>query len=279
MPEKTPETSEEILKEIKGAELETSSDKEEETEDRLTFEIPDESEEETEELEAEETSEEEETEAAEEKEEAKPELIPIKVDGKTEYVTQEKLVEYAQKGRFLEQERAKDRGEKAPPPELDEEKLEKMFMEEVKRRGKFFPVMLEGVKSAIRAELAQEREARKEGRQIADSSEWGKDANYRNEFNALLDEGVIPSEAGLKISAKYWEEKALRGEEIGEKKAKAKEAVKMPKGKEVAPDARESKGEASVMQEYNEALAAGKPSSELLKIMRRGGVPMGKDTI
>jgi hypothetical protein len=276
-PEKTPETSEDILKEIQGAEVETSPDKEEETEDRLAFELPDETEEETEELEAEETSEEEETEAAEEKEEAKPELIPIKVDGKTEYVTQEQLVQYAQKGRFLEQERAKDKGEKEP--ELDEEKLEKMFMGEVKRRGKFFPVVLEGVKMAVRAELAQEREGRKEARGIADSSEWGKDGNYRNEFNALLDEGVTPSEAGLKISAKYWEEKAIKGEEIGEKKAKAKEAVKMPKGKEVAPDARESKGEASVMQEYNEALAAGKPSSELLKIMRKGGVPMGKDTI
>lgn len=273
--EKTQETSESILDQIKGAELETS-DTEEETEDQLTFKGIEESEEETEELETdEETSDQEETKAAEEKEEAKPELFPIVVNGQTEYVTKEKLIEFAQKGRYLEQERAKDKGEK---PAFDAEKADKEFMADVKKYG-FVGAMGRLMMQGYEGIQGQESERRKAGRHIADSSEWGKEAEYRSLFNMLLDERMDPETAGIKVSAKYWEEKAKKAEEIGEKKAERKESVKMVKGKEVAPDAREAKGEASVMQQFEQAFAEGKPTSELLKIMRRGGVQVGRDTI
>jgi len=263
--EETPETSEQIFEEIQNATV--GEETEEETSEETKG-----AEEEAEETSEEET--EEETEPVEEKEE-EPQRYPIRVKGKIEMYTLDELQKYAQQGRFLEQERAKDKAEKKEP---DSEELDKAFLADVKTMG-YVRAMGKWQTEGYKFLKAQDMEARKEARAIAESSEWGKDPNYWNEFNVMLDEGVDATTAGLQISAKYWKAEAEKGQETGEEKGKRKIAAQIPKGKETAPDARESGTEASSMQEYEAALSSGKPTSELLKIMKKAGVTIAKDTI
>jgi len=217
--ERVPETSEDIFKAIQEAEVGESEE--------ATEEISEETEGTEEEVE--ETSEEEETETTEEKvEEEEPERFPIKVKGKVEFVTRDKLVEYAQKGRFLEEERAKDKEEQKP--QYDKEAADKEFLNDVKQYG---------VKAAVGKTIVeaqqflknQEVENRREARALADSSDWGKDRAYRERFFSLIDEGESATNASLAISSDYWQEKAKSGEERGAKKQKKKEAANLPKGK------------------------------------------------
>lgn len=275
--DKVPETSEDILNQIKDAEV---ADTEESAEESLDLDGEEEAEEteesEGEEEEAKETSEEE-TETAEEKEEgAKPRLFKIIVDGKEEFVTEEQIIQYAQKGRFLERERAKDKEE---PPTIDYEKAEQEVMESIKRDG-FFKTMAGLGAQLIKQDRNQMREIKKQGRVMAENAEWGKDPGLREEFFDLVEEGRDPDEAANNVAVKFWENQAKKGQAKGAEKEKKKQAVKIEKGKETVLDEREAEGEAPTMENF-EKLASNKKTSsgDLLKFMKKAGVPIGRDTV
>ncbi|NIM99570.1 MAG: hypothetical protein GTO24_16305, partial [candidate division Zixibacteria bacterium] len=132
MPKKdAPETSEEIKAQIEEASKDLTF---EDIESEETKEAK-EGEEETQTEEQETSTEETETPDKEEtEEESQPKLYQIKVDGKTEYVTEEKLVEYAQKGRFLERERAKDKTQ-TKGDEANWEIIDKQIIDKIKTQG------------------------------------------------------------------------------------------------------------------------------------------------
>lgn len=271
--DKAQETSEDLLDKIRNAEVSDAQEAEEEE----IIEEKEETEESEDEEEAEETSEEE-TETAEEKEEeTKPRLFKIVVDGKEEYVTEEQLLQYAQKGRYLERERAKDKRE--DKGEIDWQKADAEFTERIKKEG-FVKTSLDLVRGAIRADRVEIQERRKQGKLMADNAEWGKDPKLREEFFDLISDGSELDDASTKVAVKFWEDAAKKGQAKGAEKQKAKEAARIAKGKETIEDEREAGGEVPTMENFEKLRANPKTTSDdLLKFMRKAGVPMGKDTL
>jgi len=272
--EKIPETSDEILEQIRNADIagedigdEEETDLIEETESAET--------EESEEEEAEETSTEE-TEAAEEKEEAtKPRLFKLIVDGKEEYVTEEQMHQYAQKGRYLERERAKDK----EGHEFDYEKAEEELKARIGKDGLFKP-LAELAAGAIKADRMQMRETRKQGRLLADNAEWGKDSALREQFFDLLEEGHTPDAASTEVALKFWKEFGKEAQAKGAEKQKKKVAADIKKGKEAIDDVREAGSEEATMEGFEKLESDPKTKAEdLLKYMKKAGVPIGRDVL
>ncbi len=198
---------------------------------------------ETTEEEAEPSTEEETPEKEEPTEEKKAEpgkkLYKIKVEGKEEELDEEKIIEYAQKGRYLERERAKDKEERkrneedrakvTTPP--DWAKLNEQFVDLLQKDplGALTTLYEAKKNEEKRVEAEERRTDRIFDSEKADVPYWNSIKPLYQEFKDL---GNSRDEAFLKAENEYLKNLTItlreKGFKEGTQKANLKEKAKMP---------------------------------------------------
>jgi hypothetical protein len=176
------------------------------------------------------------------KEGDKGKLFKLKVEGKEEWVPEEKVIEYAQKGRFLEKERQKQKEQleqvrKAQPPAeipFDRKKINEEFVS--KLQDDTFGTMLEFVSTFNQQnkqqEIAEKRQEREFMRDREETVPHWKD--MKPLYDELRDLGRDRDTAFAMAEADYFKSLYLSNYQKaiaeGEKRAKLKKKVEIPIG-------------------------------------------------
>jgi hypothetical protein len=175
--------------------------------------------------------------------ETKEALYKIKVDGKEEEVPLSKVIEYAQKGRYLEKERAKDKAERqkfneerqqiTQPPDWN--KLNEQFVDMLQKDplGALTTLYEVKKKDEIRAEAEERRAERLFESEKEDVPYW---KNIKGIYQEFRDLGNNREEAYLKAENEYLKSTLTSTREKTEQEVKTKldnkEKAKIPLGKE-----------------------------------------------
>lgn len=175
-----------------------------------------------------------ETEAEAVEEEQPEKTYRIKVEGKEEDLPLEKLVEYAQKGRYLEREKARLKAEiskeqpKQATPQMPPEEMNKWFLEEANRNplGAIMTVnqmIRQNEKEQEKAERLQERKF-----EIEVSETMGELWKHlKPKYQEFREYGIDQETALAKAEADFYREKAIEAMQRGVKKGAQKAAAKL----------------------------------------------------
>jgi hypothetical protein len=223
----------------------------------------------------EEESTEEETAKAETTEEISPKKEPlhkIVVEGKEEELTLDKLKEYAQKGRYLERERAKDKAEKErlqtttgqqPFQMPDPTKINEQFVESLQKDT--FGTMVQFYKTARELEKQQEKAERKADLDFeSDKRELPHFREVKSSYDEFRDRGYDRETAWAMAERDFWMDYAMKAKEKGVNEGSKK--VKLQAKAQIAVGEKKVKKEGSLPSPEE---AKKMTSDQLAKYMRR----------
>ncbi len=207
--------------------------------------------------------------------------LKLNVDGQVVLIDDyDRLVNDAQKGHFLEQERAKDKRLAQEGGEVSWDQYNEKIVAKAKTEG-IGQAILQVVRDFVETKETQQREIETKADSLASDQEWAKNPEYRGMLNSLIRRGSTPEHALAETSAAYWKEKAVKAQETGADKVKAQQNARIPEGKETGGPL-ESSGEARAPSAADFAAMAVDPhvsSADMLKIMQKHGVRIGRDPL
>jgi hypothetical protein len=186
-------------------------------------------------------------ETTEEKPQKKEPVHKIVVEGKEEELTLDKLKEYAQKGRYLERERARDKEERAklqtttgqqPFQMPDAAKINEQFVDSLQKDT--FGTMVQFYKTARELEKQQEKAEHKADFDFeSDKRELPHFKEVKSSYDEFRDRGYDRDTAWAMAERDFWMDYAFKAKEKGmnegskktKLQAKAQIAVGEKKGK------------------------------------------------
>ena len=211
-------------------------------------------------------------ETAEEKPQKKEPLHKIVVEGKEEELTLDKLKEYAQKGRYLERERAKDKAEREklqtttgqqPFQMPDAKKLNEQFVQSLQEDT--FGTFVNFWKTADALKEQQVKAERKADFEFESSKrELPYYKAVKPAYDELRERGISRSEAWLMAENDFLFEDAIRAREKGIQEGSKK--VKLQAKAQIAVGEKKGKKEGSLPSPDE---AKKMTSAELAKYLKR----------
>jgi len=233
-------SSEEMKQMLKQTSVVDSDEETEEREEAVT-----ETEETREETKPDETEESETEKEVKSREETEEPRYKLKVEGKEEELPLPKVLEYAQKGRYLEREMKKlkdererlkgERREATPSLPQNAEQMNDWFVKEVQANP--VPTLLNVIKFGLDQEKEKDKQERSKDTEfeLEKSDEHGelwKDIGPR--YRKFRDLGFSRDESEAKATADFWKDTAIfalqKGRKEGTKKQKMKQAAEIPSG-------------------------------------------------
>ena len=211
-------------------------------------------------------------ETAEEKPQKKEPLHKIVVEGKEEELTLDKLKEYAQKGRYLERERAKDKAEREklqtntgqqPFQMPDATKINEQFVESLQKDT--FGTMVQFYKTARELEKQQEKAERKADLDFeSDKRELPHFREVKSSYDEFRDRGYDRDTAWAMAERDFWMDYAFKAKEKGMNEGSKK--TKLQAKAQIAVGEKKGKKEGSLPSPEE---AKKLPSDQLAKYLKR----------
>lgn len=211
-------------------------------------------------------------ETTEEKPQKKEPLHKIVVEGKEEELTLDKLKEYAQKGRYLERERAKDKAERErlktdtgqPTFQMpDATKINEQFVDSLQKDT--FGTMVQFYKTARELEKQQDKAERKADIDFeSDKRELPHFGEVKSSYNEFRERGYDRETAWAMAERDFWMDYAFKAKEKGMNEGSKK--TKLQAKAQIAVGEKKTKKEGSLPSPEE---AKKMTSDQLAKYMKR----------